>query len=198
MRWFPSEVIEALRRPPRSRGRRAAIVRLVRFTSATVIIAILAGVAMRLRVNLTRSLPLGLYRTVQSRAIARGSIVLVCLPERIAKFARERGYLWRGICPGDTAPVGKLVLAVAGDTVRLAESGLRVNGRLVPYTEPLKTDSKGRPTIHYPYGRYAVGRDQLWLYSPFNRRSFDSRYFGPIPTESVKSVMLELWTKSPQ
>ena len=179
-------------------GRRAAIVRLALFAGAAVGISLAGDVALKVRVNFTRSLPLGLYRTVQARAISRGSIVLVCLPGHIGRFARERGYLWRGVCPGTAAPVGKLVLAVPGDTVRLTESGFRVNGQLIPHTAPMTADSRGRVVTHYPYGSYNVAQNEIWLYSPFNRRSFDSRYFGPILTVNVQRLMLPLWTAQPR
>ena len=156
--------------------------------------AAVVGLLGRLRVNYTRSLPIGLYRTVRGGPIARGATVLVCLPAPVALFARERGYLWRGSCPGAAARVGKLVLGVEGDVVGLTEAGLSVNGRHMPRTEPLPTDTKGRVVTHYPYGVYKVGRNEVWLYSPYHRMSFDSRYFGPVPAANVESRMVAIWT----
>lgn len=156
--------------------------------------AVVIGLLGRLRMNYTRSLPIGLYWTVREGPIVRGSTVLVCLPERVAVFARERGYLWRGSCPGSAAPVGKLVLAAEGDVVGLTAAGLSVNGRLIPRTEPVQTDSRGRRVAHYPYGVYRVARNEVWLYSPYHRLSFDSRYFGPVPTANVESRMVAIWT----
>ena len=48
-----------------------------------------------LRLNLTGSLPIGLYR-VSRAAPVREAIVLACLPPAVAAFARTRGYLPRG------------------------------------------------------------------------------------------------------
>jgi conjugative transfer signal peptidase TraF len=170
-------------------------VRQCRFVAAIAVIAAVVGLLGRLRVNYTRSLPIGLYRTVRGGSIARGATVLVCLPAPVALFARERGYLWRGSCPGYAARVGKLVLAAEGDVVCLTQSGLSVNGRLMPRTAPLQTDSKGRDIVHYPYGVYTVARNEVWLYSPYHR-SFDSRYFGPVSTANVESRMVAIWTTS--
>ena len=164
--------------------------RLATLIAATIVIGGLAG---KVRVNYTSSLPIGLYRTVGAGGMARGSIVLLCLPEPIAHFARERDYIWRGNCPGDAAPVGKLVLAVEGDTVRLTKRGVYVNGRPVPNTRVLETDTQRRPVPHYPFGLYPVARNDVWIYSPYHRRSFDSRYFGPVPVASVRSHMLPVW-----
>jgi type IV secretory pathway protease TraF len=87
-----------------------------------------------------------------------------------------------------------LVLAAEGDVVGLTSAGLSVNGRLMPRTEPVQTDSKGRRVAHYPYGVYKVARNQVWLYSPYHRMSFDSRYFGPVPAANVESRMVAIWT----
>ena len=156
--------------------------------------AMLVVLLGRFQLNYTQSLPVGLYWTTQAGPIARGATVLVCLPKPIALFARRRGYLWRGRCPGSAAPVGKLVLAAEGDVVGLTEEGLSVNGRLMPRTEPVQADSKGRRVVHYPYGVYTVARNEVWLYSPYHRMSFDSRYFGPIPTANVTSRIVAIWT----
>src|SRR5437016_8368195 len=84
-----------------------------RLGSPVVLFAVawLAG----LRLNLTSSLPAGLY-LASGAAAARGALILVCLPPRVARFAKERGYVPRGgTCPGGIVPVGKPVLAMAGD-----------------------------------------------------------------------------------
>ena len=169
-------------------------VRLVGVVAIIAVIAVVVGLSKRLRMNYTRSLPIGLYWIVRAGPITRGSTVLVCLPERVALLARERSYLWRGRCPGSAAPVGKLVLAVEGDVVGLTGAGLSMNGRLIQHTEPAQTDSRGRRVAHYPYGVYRVARNEVWLYSPYHQLSFDSRYFGPVPTANVESRMVAIWT----
>ena len=175
---------------------RTSQLKRVRHGTFASVIAVIAAVGLvgRLRLNYTRSLPIGLYWTVRGGPIVRGATVLVCLPAPVALFARERGYLWRGSCPGSAARVGKLVLAREGDVVCLSPFGLSVNGRLMPRTVPLQTDSKGRGIVHYPYGVYTVARNEVWLYSPYHRMSFDSRYFGPVSTTNVESRMIALWT----
>src|SRR5215467_14375871 len=76
----------------------------------------LAGVAYAagVRLNLSRSIPQGLYRRIDA-PIVRGSLVLTCLPRRIAALARERDYVHQGSCGDGSAPVGKTVVAVAND-----------------------------------------------------------------------------------
>lgn len=156
-----------------------------------------AGWLTGLRLNLTGSLPVGLY--LASRAVpSRGAIVLACLPPRVAAFARNRGYVPRGGgCPGDVLPVGKPVVAVAGDTVTVTSSGLSVNGMPVPNSQPRATDRKRRPLPRLAFGRYVVRTGSLWLVSSYSRFSFDSRYFGPVKAGQVRACIRRLWTAGP-
>ena len=146
-----------------------------------------------LRVNLSGSMPIGLYR-VRSGPPVKGAMVLACLPARVAVFARSRGYVPNGRCPGSTAPIGKVVLAMAGDSVEVTSEGLLLNGRPVRNTRPLAVDAAGRSLRRFPDGTYIVAQDEVWLYSPYSTRSFDSRYFGPLHVSSIRSRVLPLWT----
>ena len=154
-----------------------------------VVVTWLAG----LRVNLSASMPVGLYR-ITSGPPAKGVTVLACLPEHVAVFARTRGYVPSGRCPGAAAPIGKVVLAMPGDSVEVNNSGLIVNGRPVQNTKPLAVDGAGRPIPRFPDGTYVVAGGEVWLYSPYSKRSFDSRYFGPLTLTSVLDRVLPLWT----
>ncbi len=156
---------------------------------AVVVVTWLAG----LRVNFSGSMPIGLYR-VSTGPPVKGAMVLACLPDTVAVFARTRGYVPSGRCPGAAAPIGKVVLATGGDSVRVTDTGLIVNGNLVRNSTPLPADGAGRPIPRVPDGAYIVSKDQIWLYSPYSKRSFDSRYFGPLPLASVLNRVLPLWT----
>ena len=145
------------------------------------------------RVNLSGSMPIGFYR-VSSGPPMKGVMVLACLPASVAMFARSRRYVPSGRCPGATAPIGKVVLAMAGDSVEVTGEGLLVNGRPVRNTKPLTVDAGGRSLPRFPDGTYVVGQDEVWLYSSYSKRSFDSRYFGPLPLSCVLNRVLPLWT----
>lgn len=145
------------------------------------------------RFNLTASLPLGIYRVTAGQPVG-GSIVRVCLPRAAADFARERGYLGPGSCPSRVRPLGKLVLAVEGDLVTLAPDAIRLNGTVVPNSETITRDSRGRVLPHYSWGNHGIGPEELWVFSPYHRNAYDSRYFGPVHTSHVVSVLKPLWT----
>ena len=147
------------------------------------------------RFNLTRSLPVGVYR-VTAETAGRGAIVNVCLPLEVAQFARERGYLGPGTCDGGVRPLGKAVLALEGDVVTLQSDGIRVNGAVVPRSATVPRDSRGRPLPHHPWGEYRLGVGQIWLFSPSRPNSYDSRYFGPVRLDDIVSVLTPVWTWS--
>lgn len=158
--------------------------------------AIVAGVhGAGLRIQHTPSLPMGLYRTIDG-APDRGTIGMWCLPPTVAAGGRALGYLAAGSCADGTEPLGKIVLGIAGDTIRYGAAGVVLNGRLVPNTRPLARDSQGRALAHAPFGTHVLRAGEVWLWSPFSAASWDSRYFGPIPTAALVSLVAPVWTLS--
>lgn len=164
-------------------------------TFALAAIAATAGAvrSLGLRIQHTASLPVGVYRMVPGTP-DRGTIGLWCLPRATAMAGRQRGYLAAGTCDGGAEPVGKVVLAVAGDTIHYSESGIALNGRAVPNTRPLAYDSRGRPLAHAPFGVYVLPRGAVWLWSPYSSASWDSRYFGPVSRSRLIALATPLWT----
>ena len=145
-----------------------------------------------LRLNLTGSLPIGLY-LVSRAAPSHGALVLICLPPAVAAFAKARGFVPRGgSCPGGVMPVGKRVLATPGDTVTVTIGGLVLNGVSVLNSGALAADRKGRPLPRLRLGRYVVGPGELWVFSSYSPSSFDSRYFGPVPAAQVYASLRRL------
>jgi conjugative transfer signal peptidase TraF len=140
---------------------------------------------LSLWINLSPSLPLGIYHTVP-RVIERGSIVIVCLPANIGLFARSRGYLGYGSCPGHVEHLGKRVAGIPGDTVEVEGDGVRINHFLIPNSRPLATDARGRPLTRATSG--VVRPNELFLLATDHWRSFDGRYFGAIAMTEVLVV----------
>lgn len=146
-----------------------------------------------LRLNLTGSLPVGLYLVTRA-AWDRGALVLVCLPVGVAVFAKARGYVPQGgSCPSGLVPVGKRVCAVQGDTVTVTPTGLLVNGRPVSNSRPHEVDHRGRPLPRLAVRRYVVPAGTLWVVSSHSPLSFDSRYFGPLETAEIRARVRLVW-----
>lgn len=153
-----------------------------------------AGLLAGLRINLTGSIPVGVY-VIAHKPPAHGSIVLACLPANVAEFAVTRGYVPRGrSCPGGAAPVGKPILALGGDTVVVTPTGLKLNGKPVPNTAALAADQKGRALPHLARGSYLVESDQVWLVSTHSPLSFDCRYFGAVDVKRGLQRIRPVWT----
>lgn len=147
--------------------------------------------AAGLRINVTPSIPLGLYvRTGQ--APAPGLIAEFC-PSGMsaAESARYRGFSMA--CPDRGIPLLKPVVAAAGDSVEFTPSGLAVNGRPLPNTAPRRADSMGRSVRSWSAGSYTVERGRIVVASTYHPGSYDSRYLGPVSVADVRATLRPLW-----
>ena len=77
------------------------------------------------------------------------------------------------------------VVAVAADEVELQLNFLAVNGRIVDRSPHPIVDGAGRPMQRFPFGHHVVGTGQVWLLGVYRERSWDSRYFVPIPAANI-------------
>jgi conjugative transfer signal peptidase TraF len=161
----------------------------------TLMLGIAMAGAAGLRVNATASMPRGLWRVAATEArVARGAIVSVCPPDGATiREAARRGYLPAGPCLGGYEPLLKPVAAIAGDLVTITAAGVAVNGELVADTAPLGEDGAGRPLRPIPAGTYRVPDGAVWLLSGHDPRSFDSRYFGAVPTANIQGLARPVW-----
>lgn len=154
-------------------------------TASLALLGALACIAVNagLRVNLTPSYPLGLWRIEPlARKTAVGDRIVICPPQTSAfELARERGYLGHGLCPGWFSPLIKTVVAVAGQYV-VMEGDVAVDGVHLAHSTVRPIDGEGRVLTPDPGGTVPGGR--LFLFSEF-ADSYDSRYFGPIPEAGV-------------
>lgn len=149
--------------------------------------AAVLGLSVVVRLNVSPSAPVGFYRTVDG-SVARGALVVTCVPPAAARVARDRGYLGTGPCPGGVQPILKPIGALPGDLVELAPDAVTVNGVRLPNSVTAARDSQDRPLPHVPWGRYLVPPEDVWLFATGTAQSWDSRYFGPIRLDAVRVV----------
>lgn len=168
--------------------RKVATLAVVGSASLFALFAI-TGIA-GIRINATPSLPVGLY----IEADVNSNLVEFCLVGPPAWLAASRGYRTAGDCPDGASALLKPVIAKAGDVVELTAAGIFVNARVVPNTAPLSADTKHRSLEHFPYGRYVVSQGEVWVASSYNARSFDSRYYGPVPVYLIREHLKPLLT----
>lgn len=148
----------------------------VRRSLLAVLGLLLAGYlahAAGLRVNLTPSLPRGIYRLAPGEP-QQGDLVSFCLPGEFADLARERGYLRAGSCENGLRPLLKRLVAAPGDSIPADSLAVR------------SMDSQGRPiTSSLRAGTVPPG---MALVLADHEGSFDSRYFGLVPLEGLRRV----------
>lgn len=145
------------------------------------VVAAAAGIGWMggLRLNLTPSEPLGLWRIAPlHRDVVVGDRVFICPPAgAISTFGLERGYFRRGLCAGGAAPLIKTVAAVAGASITIG-ADVGIDGAVVARSRLSPVDGEGRPIAPWSGGPVPPGH--LFLHSSFVG-SYDSRYFGPVP-----------------
>jgi len=159
-----------------------------------VAVALALAHAAGLRLNTSRSIPLGLY-TMSHDPIEKGVYVLFCPPQRPEfDLAKERGYIGAGFCPGGYGNMIKKVLAAHNDIVSVTDDGVRINGTLVPASQPSEVDSMGRPLPHFRVLHHVLSQSEVFVMSDTNPRSFDARYFGPVHRDIIQSRIYPLLT----
>jgi len=150
------------------------------FILFVVVLIVLRGT---LAINLSESIPRGLYLQSGTGNLERGDLILFH-NEMADRIGAERGYKRPG------AMLGKRIAAIAGDTIQVS-GAVRVNGRMVG-KPALERDTAGRPLSPFIY-RGVVPQGQLLVLGE-TENSFDSRYYGLIETGEVTSKLKPLVT----
>lgn len=168
-------------------------------SASPFILAALTAIRFGVVFNYTHSAPFGLYYGISNPRQAPyepAPYVFFCPDVRWPAMKNQPNYRSpMRTCPDGFAPLIKPVVAWPGDMVETSANGISVNGHLLPHTASMNRDSAGREIHPFPPGKYLVQENQLWVVSNFSPRSFDSRYFGPIPVKSVRSWIRPLFVE---
>ena len=136
--------------------------------------------------NASASAPVGLYLRLDEARVSRGDLVLVEPPFVVARFADERHYLPLGV------PLIKRVAALSGSTICGRGDIVSIDGKA--QLKRQKTDGKGRPLPAWS-GCHRLDADEVFLAMEGVPGSFDGRYFGALPTATIKGQLVPLWTR---
>jgi conjugative transfer signal peptidase TraF len=162
------------------------------------LVVILYGLAWRagvgMAINLSPSMPRGVYLTRPVSEPKIGDWVSLCIPSDSAPVYRSRGYLPESSrCPSGLAPVMKPIVATSGDIVSIEHDGIRVNDLLIPNSPIFDTDSNGRSISHLPLGWSSrLAASEYFVLATFHPRSLDSRYYGPIRRIQILQSLIPL------
>lgn len=144
-----------------------------------ICIAILALYQVGFRINVTGSMPKGLYFLQSSNLLKRNDFVVVKLPPNQLLIGMQRQY----VVTSDTLLLKRLI-ALPGDKVGFKNSKVIVNGAFVYEAQRFAKDKHGREMNPIKDGAYLCSRDDYWVLG-MNDLSWDSRYFGAVSRKDI-------------
>ena len=164
---------------------------------ATLLISIIAvGLlfhAMDFRVNLTESIPVGLYRITSVDAI-KDAYVIFCPDDRQSfRLGKDRGYIDHGLGCGGYGYLMKKMVAVSGDILSVTPEGVFVNQTLIPFSKPKLADGMNRTLPQWQILDYPLKEDEVMTMTNQSEWSFDGRYYGLVHTRQIKGMITPIW-----
>jgi conjugative transfer signal peptidase TraF len=131
-----------------------------------------------LRLNVSPSVPLGLYRLHRvPDHLDRGMLVVVPVPTSVQAWQSR----W--------LPLLKPIAGLPGEVMCIDDEGLWINGH---WYGPMLMEAAGRPLPRLR-GCSTVQRDEVVVASDAYH-SLDARYFGPVPISSLSAMATPLLT----
>ena len=168
------------------------IYKCLAITGITVTFLFILFYALGYRVNITKSIPIGVY-VVTNKVPEKNDYVIFCPPDSSIFYeARKRGYIGVGFCPKNYGYMMKKIVAVEGDEVTISENGVTVNNVFLPLSIPLKSDRQGNklPQLNI---NSILNKSEILLLSDVSKTSFDARYFGILNKQQIKNVIKPVW-----
>ena len=148
--------------------------------------------AVGIRINLTPSFPLGLYKISEKAHLKKGDFVLICAPDKMdyqrKPLPKEEG----GICENGTTPLLKKIVALAGDSISVKNMKIFVNG-----IEQVNSSINQKRAKQFTKS-CILEEGEVFVMSDYNPLSFDSRYFGALKTKNILYKAIPLYTITPK
>jgi len=145
----------------------------------------------KIRFNLSPSMPSGIYvlEPVKDQP-QRGDMVTFCLESDnpLTALALSREYIGPGSCPSGLKPLLKRLGGLPGDVISVSSDGIMLNGKFLAGSARPEYDSQGRvmPPTFLEDGTIPEG--MALVISQKRTNSFDSRFFGLVPFDSLTKV----------
>lgn len=164
-------------------------VKITVLTAIAMLLTVNIAHMLGARINLSNSIPAGLY-WLTKRPVAKNEYVIFCPPQNeVFENAFNRGYIQSGFCPGQFGHIMKKVAATAGDTVSSDSSGVYVNNKQLPFSQPYQQDPFNHLLPTWQIHSYTLQSSELLLMTNQSPQSFDARYFGLLKREHIQAVI---------
>lgn len=139
--------------------------------------------------NVSESAPKGFYQIVASRVassneLTRGDYVVLPMPEKVLKDVRGRSWV------NEDSLLLKRVGAVSGDVVVITDDACYING---DYQGPVFIQDGNGLALPKIRGTFKI-KDGEFLPISSYERSFDGRYFGPVPVAVIEHKVVPFIT----
>ncbi|MGL4865506.1 MAG: signal peptidase I [Cetobacterium sp.] len=132
-------------------------------------------------INITKSLPRGVYRILPSEEFKKDDIVVFEIPEETKKYLFDRKYVPSIV----TSMMKKVASEKIDDVIEINNNNeLIINNK--NWGKVYKYDSYGRKLPEIDVKKMKVQKGEIFLLSDYSDRSFDGRYFGVVPINSIK------------
>ncbi|HAU0967552.1 TPA: conjugative transfer signal peptidase TraF [Legionella pneumophila] len=162
----------------------------------SILSAVILLMAIGFRINLTDSIPIGLYRITSINNL-KNNFVIFCPEDKPAfQLARDRGYIDSGLCPGGYGYLMKKIVAIKGDKISITDEGVFVNHQRISFSKPISTDGMNRPLPQWRTRDYQLKEDEILTMTNQSAWSFDSRYYGPVHMGQIKGMITPVWVKT--
>ena len=134
--------------------------------------------------NITASMPRGLYLQRSAGELRAGELIVLRPPPYATAIAVARAYL------RPEQPALKRIVAAGGDLVCRFGPAVSMNGRLIAVAR--RRDRAQRPLPIWT-GCHKLRPNELFVLG-LASSSFDGRYFGVVPRAAVVGVARPIWT----
>ncbi|CZO83085.1 MULTISPECIES: conjugative transfer signal peptidase TraF [Legionella] len=149
--------------------------------------------AMGFRINLTESIPIGLYRITSAESL-KNAYVIFCPDDRESfRLAKSRGYIDHGLNCGGYGYLMKKVVAVSGDILSVTPEGVLINQTLLPFSKPKLKDGINRTLPQWRILDYPLKVNEVMTMTSQSEWSFDGRYYGLVHTRQIKGMIIPIW-----
>lgn len=128
-------------------------------------------------INITPSIPKGIYKLQDIKNLERNKIVYIEIPDNAKKIIWKREYL-----PQHINYLVKYIKGIPGDRVQVKSNSLYINGELKGNIR--KYDLQGKKLNSELPIDYVLKENEYILLGA-NDNSYDSRYFGIIKKEKI-------------